>query len=392
ILVALTFGLSFVRFFSKLTGTFAKVFGAAQQIHACGSGLGQSAERLWKESEDSGRAVENYVGGLEVLTDVLHRSATEISDADKVVRVTVEDAARGEQDLRTVAAALGELEMQNKKLEEVIGAIDSIAFQTNILAVNAAVEAARAGEHGRGFGIVADAVKSLAQHSTASARNIAELIQQSNETSKRAFEAAQNGAASLSQATLQAKRSQEIMSKISHTTSEMTDSVARLAQSFNQIDSANEQILTAVEQSISSQDKFNQRSAELIFSVEGLSLMLLGSDSLSDDWAHESQVQPALQTQVSPLPPKLSLAKRQENQTGEKPVIAKTSGTISTSDSHHSDLFTRARAKTQRTKSDGSVRTGRPSTKLFAKDVIPFEGESENESHTQPKFGTTSGF
>ena len=391
-LVALTFGMGFVRFFSKLTRTCASVFGAAHQIQSVGTGLTQSAERLWKETEDSGRAVEKYVDGLEMLADVLHRSASEVVDADKVARVTAEDTARGEQELRVVTAALSELDLQNKKLEEVISSIDSIAFQTNILAVNAAVEAARAGEQGRGFGIVADAVKSLAQHSTASAKNIADLIQQSNETSKRAFEAAQSGTQSLSQATTQAKRSHDIISKIANSTTEMTDSVAKLAQSFNQIDTAAEHILTAVEQSFSAQDKLSQRSAELFHSVEGLSRMLLASDTLSSEGTDDTPAQPIIQSQASFLPPKSTLTRRSEPHAGEKAPTTKTAGTTSVSDTQHADLFSRARAKANRSKVESLVRPGRPASKLRARDVIPFEGEAETDSASQGRFSSTSGF
>ncbi len=392
-LVALVFGMVFAALFSKLTGICASVFDAAFQMNAFGTGLSQSAEKLWNDAEESGRAVEQYVENLEVLADVLHRSAGEVADADKVASDTAEETARGERELRGVAAALGELEAQNKKLEEVINAIDSIAFQTNILAVNAAVEAARAGEQGRGFGIVADAVKSLAQHSTASAKNIADLIQQNNETSKRAYEAAQSGAHSLSQATMQAKRSQELISKIASSTHEMTDSVARLAQSFNQIDSAAEHILTTVEQSFSMQDKFGRRSAELFQSVEGLSRLLLAPDSLPEKRAEDSTVQPTQQSQMHAHTPKPTFSKRPEPQPSEKPLGGKTGSTSPVSDSQNSDLFARARAKSNRGKGENTPRSGRASpSRLRARDVIPFEGETETESTNQVRFGTTSGF
>jgi len=392
-LIALTLAYAVVRLFSKLTGTCLFVFNAAQQIQSFGSGLSQSAEKLWKETEDSGRAVEQSVSHLEQLASGLQRSASEVSEADKLARVTVGEASRGENELRAVVVALEELDSHNKKLDEVINAFDSIAFQTNILAVNAAVEAARAGEQGRGFGIVADAVKSLAQQSAVSAKNIADLIQQSSDTSKRAFDGAQAGAHCLSEVATQAKRSQDVIHKIADSTQEMTLSVERLAQAFTQIDCASDHILSAVEHSVAANEQLNQRSGELYESVEDLSGMLLMTDAIPERNVEAPPAHPVQQSQANLHVPKLTLSKRAESKMAEKPAQAgKPSGASTGSEPQQSELFARVRARAIHSKAEGFARPNRTAVRQRARDVIPFEGEAETEPTSHARYGTTSGF
>lgn len=394
-LIALSFAYAIIRLFSKLTSTCSFVFNAAQQVQSFGSGLSRSTERLWKETEDSGRAVEQSVSHLEQLASGLQRSASEVSEADKLARVTEGEASRGESELRAVVVALEELDAHNKKLDEVINAFESIAFQTNILAVNAAVEAARAGEQGRGFGIVADAVKSLAQQSAASAKNIADLLQQTSDTSKRAFDGAQVGAHCLSEVAAQAKRSQDVIHKIADSTQEMTLSMERLAQAFTHIDSAADHILSAVENSVAANEKLNQSSGELCESVEDLSAILLTVETIPERNVEALPAQPIQQTQASTHIPKVTLSKRAESKPVEKSAQAGKSSGASTgtgSEPQPSELFARVRARTHHSKVESSARPSRIAVRQRARDVIPFEGETETEPTNHARYGTTSGF
>lgn len=388
----LVYGVSFVRLFSKLTSGCASVFNAAQQLHSLGAGINQSTDKICKGIHENGETLDLSVGALEHLADTLQRAATEVADADQIARATAEGAVRSEDELRIVTAALEELDVQRNKLEEVVSAFDSIAFQTNILAVNAAVEAARAGEQGRGFGIVADAVKSLAQHSTASAKTIAELIRQSSDTAKKAFDAAQSGAHCLSQATSQARRSREIISKITFSTHEMSGSVDRLAQSFNQLDSSAARILSAVEMATAAQDKFGQKSMALIENVDVLNSFLLSSEIEAEVHVDENYSQPLPSPQLNTQQQKAVVAKKPDTKVSEKTVPVKTSTVAPAQSSQQSDLFTRARSKASQHPKEASMRAGRPAQRVRARDVIPFEGESESDSNVQVRYGTTSGF
>jgi methyl-accepting chemotaxis protein len=389
----LIYGLSFTRLFSRLTRSCSTLLIAAQQLKSLGGQLSQGAEDLERGVDESGRAMDLSLGALEQLANSLQRTATEVAEADKAVRLSAQDSAKGEEELHAVAQALEELDAHNRKLEEVISAIDSIAFQTNILAVNAAVEAARAGEQGRGFGIVADAVKSLAQHSTASAKNIAEVIRQSGETSKKAMDAAQSSTESLSRVTNQARRSQEFITGISSAAREMSDSIGRLAQTFNQIDTSAESIGMASEMTSAFQNSFRAKTQTLFNSATELNRVLLATDREDE---HDESDEPA-ETSYQPQQPKVVAPKKAEPRTTERPVSARTSAKANPMTAPqpvtHVDLLTRVRSKSAGVAGqDASGRTQKQAQRLRARDVIPFEGETEDETGTPMRYGTTSGF
>lgn len=148
-------------------------------LHSTVSGLNKNSTSLSQSTSETAASFEETVASLEELSSMTNLN----SENSKKSAVISEKAQRSFKktgdDLNVLAQEMLSIKSESKKMAEIVNVIDDISFQTNLLALNAAVEAARAGEHGKGFAVVADAVRSLAQRSSASAKEINQLIQES---------------------------------------------------------------------------------------------------------------------------------------------------------------------------------------------------------------------
>ena len=134
---------------------------------------------LSQRTERQASSLEETAASMEQLTATVHQNAENAQHASQIASGACSVAERGGSVVDQVVATMGEINSSSRRVVDIIGVIDGIAFQTNILALNAAVEAARAGEHGRGFAVVAGEVRTLAQRSASAAREIKTLIQTS---------------------------------------------------------------------------------------------------------------------------------------------------------------------------------------------------------------------
>ena len=131
---------------------------------------------LSQRTEQAASSLQQTASSIEQLTGTVRHSADSAAQANQLAASAAEVAQRGGSVVSQVVSTMDEINASSKKISDIIGVIDGIAFQTNILALNAAVEAARAGEQGRGFAVVASEVRSLAQRSAEAAREIKRLI------------------------------------------------------------------------------------------------------------------------------------------------------------------------------------------------------------------------
>jgi len=380
-------GIIFGRFFSSLAADCLAMVASAKQMGSLGEHFNKSTEKLAMGATQSSAALEQSIGSLEGLSSALQRTAVDVGEADRAARIAAEESTRGEGQLQTVVDSLSELSSQSRKLEEIINVIDSIAFQTNILAVNAAVEAARAGEQGRGFAIVAEAVRNLAQNSAVSAKNISSLIRDSGETSKKALDAVRSGAESLGAAVGQVKKSQTLIHKISTSTHDLTEALTRISQSLSHLDSTTRTVFNSADLSDATQEQFKNRIALLQDSANSLGAALVNLEAVSDEGSklgarHEVNATLTL-SQIS---------KRPEKKISQSaPLIKKQGQHIATSTAILKDTSNwqnRSAAQPQAS----TLKGGKGHAKARARDVIPFEGEHESEASTGVKLGTTSGF
>ena len=143
-----------------------------------------SNENLSQRIEEQASSVEQIARTVDELVDQIKQATENAEHTSQVAISANQKASDGNVILQNTIKAMGQIEMSSRKIGEIIGVIDEIAFQTNLLALNAAVEAARAGEQGRGFAVVAGEVRNLAQRSADSARQIKSLIGDSLEKSQ----------------------------------------------------------------------------------------------------------------------------------------------------------------------------------------------------------------
>lgn len=389
-LIVSVFSFVLMRFFARLTSRGYQVVQAHETMNRLTEKLTRASDKAELSSQQSSAAVDQASVYLEMVSSAVHRLAVEVEAADKNARSAVDVSEKSGAELSQVIESLGGLVKQTRKLEEITGVIESIAFQTNILAVNAAVEAARAGEQGRGFAIVAEAVRNLAQTSAASAKNISVLIRDSGETSKRAIDTIRSGTEGIAVTLEQIRKSQKMIGGVVAVNAELADSLAKMSQSLNQLETTSHFINETAGESVQVRSEFNACLEELRQSSEALSSSLLHRTSIDEESAKS----------VAETAPMVEAAPTQDNRQGEKLQVTvraqqpQLAAAVSTAGSVQSEIARRIKARNGHIAAPVATKnqTQRISAKPRARDVIPFEGDSETEMAGDSKIGNVSGF
>ncbi|MCX7659605.1 MAG: methyl-accepting chemotaxis protein, partial [Caldimonas manganoxidans] len=172
-------------------------------------------------------------------------------------------AQRGGQVVSQVVSTMEDINSASKKIADIIGVIDGIAFQTNILALNAAVEAARAGEQGRGFAVVAGEVRNLAQRSAQAAKEIKSLIGASVEKVESGSKLVQDAGATMNEIVASVRRVSDIIGEISAAASEQNDGISQINAAVGQLDQMTQQNAALVEQSAAAAASLREQAQRL---------------------------------------------------------------------------------------------------------------------------------
>ncbi|MEM5780184.1 MAG: methyl-accepting chemotaxis protein, partial [Lawsonibacter sp.] len=162
-----------------LRTTVGSVRHNAEAVATATAEISQGNADLSRRTEQQASSLQQTASSMEELTATVRQNADNARQAAQYVSATAQTAAQGGEAVQQVVQSMRAINASSRKIGDIIGVIDGIAFQTNILALNAAVEAARAGEQGRGFAVVAGEVRSLAQRSAEAAKEIKSLISES---------------------------------------------------------------------------------------------------------------------------------------------------------------------------------------------------------------------
>ncbi|NUN06883.1 MAG: CZB domain-containing protein [Bdellovibrio sp.] len=203
----------------------------SKQAHGTGRQLVKAANSLSSTSSSQAASIEETSASLEEMNSMIDLNAKSSNIAKDLAHQAAEKAIDGSKSMTALIASMSEVSASSKKIEEIMSIIDDIAFQINLLALNASVEAARAGEHGKGFAVVADAVRNLAHKSAESAKEIAVLTQESIERIEKAQALANESGNSVSAIG-------EHIGKVSQNNNEIASASAEQAQGINQISKA----------------------------------------------------------------------------------------------------------------------------------------------------------
>ncbi len=218
---------------------------------------------LSSRTEEQASSLEETAASMEELTSTVKQNAHNARQANQLAVSASSVAVRGGSVVAEVVGTMGAINASSRKIVDIIGVIDGIAFQTNILALNAAVEAARAGEQGRGFAVVAAEVRNLAQRSAAAAKEIKTLIDDSvdkvEEGSKQVAEAGKT----MDEIVDSVKRVTDIMAEISAASQEQTSGIEQINQAITQMDQVTQQNAALVEEAAAAAASLQEQASGL---------------------------------------------------------------------------------------------------------------------------------
>ncbi|MDC8759278.1 methyl-accepting chemotaxis protein [Janthinobacterium fluminis] len=227
---------------------------------------------LSSRTEEQASSLEETASSMEELTSTVKQNADNARQANQLAVAASDVAARGGDIVGQVVETMGSIDASAKKIVDIIGVIDGIAFQTNILALNAAVEAARAGEQGRGFAVVASEVRNLAQRSAGAAKEIKELIGHSVEQVNNGTRLVQQAGATMGEVVASVARVTDIMGEISSASQEQSAGIDQVNQAIAQMDQVTQQNAALVEEAAAAADSMQEQAANLAHVAAGFKL------------------------------------------------------------------------------------------------------------------------
>ena len=210
---------------------------------------------------------------MEQLSSTVRQNADSARQANQLAESASTVATQGGEVVAQVVTTMHDINAASRKIADIIGVIDGIAFQTNILALNAAVEAARAGEQGRGFAVVASEVRSLAGRSAAAAKEIKTLIQASVERVEHGNSLVDRAGTTMTEVVTSIRRVTDIMGEISAASQEQSQGVAQVGDAVTQMDQVTQQNAALVEEMAAAASSLRSQAQEL---VQVVSIFKLG--------------------------------------------------------------------------------------------------------------------
>ena len=235
------------------TGTIAE---AADQISA-------GNLELSSRTEQQASSLEETASSMEELTSTVRQNADNAHEANALAQTASQVAGRGGETVGRVVQTMDAITESSKKIVDIIGVIDGIAFQTNILALNAAVEAARAGEQGRGFAVVASEVRNLAQRSAGAAKEIKELIGNSVNKVEEGSRLVSDAGTTMQEIVDSIGRVTAIMSQIAMASAEQSSGIEQVNQAVAQMDQVTQQNAALVEEAAAASDAMREQAQAL---------------------------------------------------------------------------------------------------------------------------------
>ena len=246
----------------------ASVQASAVHIEAASSEIASGNNDLSARTEQAASSLQETAASMEELNSTMRQSADAARQASQMAVANAEVAIRGGQVVGQVVATMDEINHSSKKINDIIGVIDGIAFQTNILALNAAVEAARAGEQGRGFAVVAAEVRNLAQRSAAAAKEIKVLIGTSVDKVEAGSRLVAEAGSTIGEVVANAQRVADIIGEITAASGEQSSGIGQVNTAVNQLDQMTQQNAALVEESSAAAGSLKDQAQRLTQAVQ----------------------------------------------------------------------------------------------------------------------------
>ncbi|MTI63780.1 methyl-accepting chemotaxis protein [Methylophaga sp.] len=248
---------------NKMSSVVQDITEAAINISAAASEISQGNVDLSQRTEEQASSLEETASSMEELTSTVRQNSDNARQANQLAVDACEKAEKGGAVIQNAIQAMAAISASSKKVADIIGVIDEIAFQTNLLALNAAVEAARAGEQGRGFAVVASEVRNLAQRSAAAAKEIKELINDSGEKVKEGSALVDESGKTLQEIVEGAKKVGDIISEIAAAGLEQTSGIEQVNKAVTQMDEMTQQNAALVEEAAAASESLDEQGQNL---------------------------------------------------------------------------------------------------------------------------------
>ncbi len=250
-----------------MAGIIAQIKLAADTIAVGASEIAEGNSDLSVRTEQQAASLEETAVSMKGLTTTVRRTADNARQANQLAGGAVEVAAQGGQVVHEVVSTMSLINDSSRRIVDIIGVIDGIAFQTNILALNAAVEAARAGEHGRGFAVVASEIRSLSQRSAEAAKEIKQLIGDSVEKVGAGTRQVESAGRTMDEIVVSVKRVSDLMADISTAAQQQSEGIEQINQVVEHIDESTQQNAALVEEASAAARSMEEQSTRLLQTV-----------------------------------------------------------------------------------------------------------------------------
>jgi methyl-accepting chemotaxis protein len=251
----------------NLRSTVTEVHEASLAVSSISEQISEQNQHLSGRTEDQASSLEETASAMEELTATVKQNADSARDANSLARNASDIASKGGEIVGEVVQTMNAIDESSRKIEEIIGVIDGIAFQTNILALNAAVEAARAGEQGRGFAVVATEVRSLAQRSSTAAREVKSLIDESVAKIHAGTQLVEHAGSTMRDIVHSVKQVSDMVGAITLASNEQSVGIGEVNRAISQMDQVTQQNAALVEHAAAEVEVLQKQASHLNHAV-----------------------------------------------------------------------------------------------------------------------------
>jgi methyl-accepting chemotaxis protein len=247
----------------KLVSVVTEIADSATRVKSASTEITRGNSDLSLRTEQQAASLEETSSAMEEITATVQQNAENSVQANTLARGAREAAENGGSVVGRAVSAMEAISESSKKINDIIGVIDEIAFQTNLLALNAAVEAARAGDQGRGFAVVADEVRSLAGRSATAAKEIKELIKDSGNKVNEGSELVNRSGETLDEIVTAVKKVNDIVAEIATASDEQSTGLGEISKSITEMDNMTQQNAALVEEAAAASESMNSQADTL---------------------------------------------------------------------------------------------------------------------------------